>query len=240
MPRRALDVEQPRGERGAGRAAGDERVGAPVRHGADGLHDRRVGRGAHGARGIGRLGDRDRRVDDLDARAPARSRRPARTRSRAGRRPRPRARRRARPRPDRRRRRWRRARSSAAARQRPWPPGPSARGRDRGRARARPRARRTTPQLRADPVRAARLVALRAQVDRGRGDLVRRAALVRARVRLLLLGDGHGRRRRVANSAQHQRNTWARTRGTECSWCRHTTRTATGSGRNRVVRRCCR
>ena len=53
----------------------------------------------------------------------------------------------------------------------------------------------------AHPVRAARRAALRARVDRGRRDLVRRAALVRARVRLLLLGDGHGRRKRVAQSS---------------------------------------
>src|SRR4051812_45377137 len=47
------------------------------------------------------------------------------------------------------------------------------------------------PAVRADPVRPARPAALRARVHRGRGDLVLRAALRRARVRLLLLGNGH-------------------------------------------------
>ena len=55
------------------------------------------------------------------------------------------------------------------------------------------------PAVRAHAVRAARLVALRALVDRGRGDLVLRAALRGARVRLLLLRDGHGRREKVAD-----------------------------------------
>ena len=160
---------------------------------------------AHGARGIGGLGDRDGRVDDvepgrgLDLRLGAEDQHAdaaARTR---------RAHRRARPRAGRRRPRWRRARSSAAGR-RPWPlSGPP-----------------SGPALvvvivivvvhvhdlttgvgaagGAHPVRAARRAALRAQVDRRRRDLVRRAALVRAGVRLLLLGDGHGRRKRVAQS----------------------------------------
>src|SRR3954447_1241603 len=44
----------------------------------------------------------------------------------------------------------------------------------------------------ADAMRAARAVARRARVQRGRRDLVLRAALARASVRLLLLGDGHG------------------------------------------------
>src|ERR1700760_3339976 len=50
---------------------------------------------------------------------------------------------------------------------------------------------RVEPAVRADPVRTARAAALRARVHRGRGDLVLRAALRGARVRLLLLGDGH-------------------------------------------------
>ncbi len=45
---------------------------------------------------------------------------------------------------------------------------------------------------RAHPVRAARAVAARAHAQRGRRDLVLRAALGGAAVRLLLLGDGHG------------------------------------------------
>jgi hypothetical protein len=44
-----------------------------------------------------------------------------------------------------------------------------------------------------DPVRAARAVALRARVHCGRADLVLRAALGRATVRLLFLGDRHSR-----------------------------------------------
>jgi hypothetical protein len=47
--------------------------------------------------------------------------------------------------------------------------------------------------MRAHPVRTARPVALRAGVHRRRGDLVLRAALARASVRLLLLRDGHRR-----------------------------------------------
>ena len=42
-PRRALDDEQPGGERGAGGAAGDERVGPAVGDGAHRLDDRGVG-----------------------------------------------------------------------------------------------------------------------------------------------------------------------------------------------------
>ena len=63
----AFHMEQPGRERGAGGAAGDERVGPAGGDGADGLDDRGVGLRAHGARGIGGLGDRDRGVDDLDA-----------------------------------------------------------------------------------------------------------------------------------------------------------------------------
>ena len=50
---------------------------------------------------------------------------------------------------------------------------------------------------RADAMRKARAVARRARVVGRRRDLVLGAALGRARVRLLLLGDGHGRPRRV-------------------------------------------
>ena len=58
---------------------------------------------------------------------------------------------------------------------------------------------RVEAAARAHPVRAARLVALRALVDARRGEILCcDAALARARVRLLLLGDGHGRRGRVA------------------------------------------
>ena len=48
------------------------------------------------------------------------------------------------------------------------------------------------PAMRADAMRAAGPAALWAAVDRGRGDLVLRPALCGARVRLLLLRDGHG------------------------------------------------
>ena len=192
-PRARLKREQRGGQRRAGRAAGDERVGPPLGDRLDGAHDRRVGRAADGARRIRVLGDRDRRVDDLDAlrtRRPAR--RPGRTAARACRRQRP-ARRRAPPRQDPGRRRSRRPRRS-----------PSAGAlvvvvvivvvRD-----VHDRATAVAAAVRAHPVRAARLVALRAGVHRGRGDLVLRAALARARMRLLLLRNGHGRRRRVAD-----------------------------------------
>src|SRR3954471_1113850 len=56
----------------------------------------------------------------------------------------------------------------------------------------------------ADPVRAARVVARRARVDRGRRDLVLRTTLGRAAVGLLLLRDGHERRRRVADRGRHR------------------------------------
>ena len=59
----ALDLEQAGGERRARRAAADEGVGVAGRDGPDGAHDRGVRGRAHGARGIGGLGDRDRRVD---------------------------------------------------------------------------------------------------------------------------------------------------------------------------------
>ena len=48
------------------------------------------------------------------------------------------------------------------------------------------------PAVRAHAVRTARPAALGAAVGRGRGDLVLRPALRSARVRLLLLRDGHG------------------------------------------------
>src|SRR3954471_14901289 len=57
----------------------------------------------------------------------------------------------------------------------------------------------------ADPVRAARVVARRARVDRGRRDLVLRTTLGRAAVGLLLLRDGHERRRRVADAGRCRR-----------------------------------
>ena len=68
-PAVALDVEQPGGERGAGRAGGDERVGVAGGHGPGGAHDRGLRVRAGGGGGVGLLGDRQRRVDDLDARA---------------------------------------------------------------------------------------------------------------------------------------------------------------------------
>src|SRR3954462_6770380 len=53
----------------------------------------------------------------------------------------------------------------------------------------------------ADAVRCARCVTLRARVERRRADLVRRAALGRARVGLSLLGDGHEARQGSAPPA---------------------------------------
>ena len=81
--------------------------------------------------------------------------------------------------------------STATVTAQPWA---LARARDRGRARGRarrPRARVVcrTPGRRGGEARA---VALRARVVGRRGDLVLRAALRRAGVRLLLLRDGHG------------------------------------------------
>ena len=64
---RSFHVKQAGGERGAGRAAGDQRVGAPVGDGTHGLHDRGVRRVADGAGRIRGLRDRDGRVDHRDA-----------------------------------------------------------------------------------------------------------------------------------------------------------------------------
>ena len=68
MPRRALDVEDAGRQRGAGAAGAHERLRAAFGDGPRGLHDRGLGRCARGLHRVGRLGDRDRRVDDLDAR----------------------------------------------------------------------------------------------------------------------------------------------------------------------------
>ncbi len=65
-PAVAAEVEQSGGEGRAGGAAGDEGLRAAIGHGAGGLHDRGIRRRAHGERGVGRLGDRDRRIHDLD------------------------------------------------------------------------------------------------------------------------------------------------------------------------------
>jgi hypothetical protein len=62
----ALDLEQAGGQRGAGRAGGDERVGLPGGDGARRLDHRGLTFGARCAGGVGRLGDRQRRVDDRD------------------------------------------------------------------------------------------------------------------------------------------------------------------------------
>jgi hypothetical protein len=51
--------------------------------------------------------------------------------------------------------------------------------------------------VRADPMGPPRLMALGAGVDRRRTDLVLRAALVGARVRLLLLGNRHRRQKGI-------------------------------------------
>ena len=66
-----------------------------------------------------------------------------------------------------------------------------ARGRGRGRSGRDDLAAGVGAADRADAVRAARAVALRARVHGGRADLVLRAALGGAAVRLLFLGDGH-------------------------------------------------
>src|SRR3954447_14405101 len=62
------------------------------------------------------------------------------------------------------------------------------------------------PAMRADPVRTARPVALRAAVHRRSSDLVLCPALRGARVRLLLLGNGHRRCRSVADRARAARD----------------------------------
>ena len=64
----AADVEEPRGQRGAGRAGRDERVRVTGGDGARGAHDRGVRLLARGGDGVGGLRDRDRGIDDLDAR----------------------------------------------------------------------------------------------------------------------------------------------------------------------------
>ena len=64
--RGALDVEQRGGQRGTGRAAADEGVRVARRDRARGEHDRGIGVRATGAHGVGRLGDGDGSVDDLD------------------------------------------------------------------------------------------------------------------------------------------------------------------------------
>ena len=66
-PRARLKVNSEDGERRAGGAAADQRVGLPRRHGGDGAHDRGLRRAPDGPGRIGLLGDRDRRVDDRDA-----------------------------------------------------------------------------------------------------------------------------------------------------------------------------
>ena len=65
---RSFHVKQAGGEGGAGRAAGDERVGVAAGHGPDRLDDRGLGRRADGTRRVGGLRDRDGGVDDLHAR----------------------------------------------------------------------------------------------------------------------------------------------------------------------------
>jgi len=65
--RRALDVERPRGQRGAGPASADERLSGALGDRPGGLDDRRLRRRPDGARGVGALSDRHRRVDDPHA-----------------------------------------------------------------------------------------------------------------------------------------------------------------------------
>ncbi len=185
----ALEGEEGRGQRRARRSAADERVGPPVGDGLHRLDDRGVGRAPYGPGGIRVLGDRDRRVDDLDVRR-------ALTHLRA------------RSEQDHAHTLDEGSTSSHLGRT---PVGAVRVDRDGHHCRflvvvvvivivrdVHDPATAVGAAVRAHPVRAARLVALRAGVDRGRGDLVLRAALARASVRLLLLGNGHGRRRRVA------------------------------------------
>src|SRR5439155_15645235 len=70
---------------------------------------------------------------------------------------------------------------------------------------------------RADAVRQARAVARRARVVGRRRDLVLGAALGRARVRLLLLGDGHGRPRRVEHRGLASLPACATSRSAPCA-----------------------
>ena len=171
MPWRALDVEQAGGERGAGRAAADERVGVgPRRRPGRPGRSRRRRSTAPRETGSGDLGDRDGRVDDLDE-ARRQSTSPICVGRAEERGPdallRRRWRRRRRPPPGRGRRRWRRPRCDAVS-------GPFRShqlvvvvvvvpciGRE-------DLATRVGPAGRAHAVRAARAVALRARVDRGR------------------------------------------------------------------------
>ena len=71
MPRARLMLNVPGGERRAGRAGADERLGAAVGDRPRGLHDRGLGRRARRVHRVGGLGDRHRRVDHLDARRAA-------------------------------------------------------------------------------------------------------------------------------------------------------------------------
>jgi hypothetical protein len=64
----APDVEQARGQRGAGSAGAHQRLRPARRHRLGGQHDRRLGRAAGGPRGIVALGDRSGRVHHLDLR----------------------------------------------------------------------------------------------------------------------------------------------------------------------------
>src|ERR1700727_1821737 len=63
----AAHVEQAGGERRTGGAAGHERLRTPFGDGPSRLYDRRLPGRTDGERGIGRLRDRDRGIDDLDA-----------------------------------------------------------------------------------------------------------------------------------------------------------------------------
>ena len=181
-PAIAAQVEQPGGEGRAGRAAGDQRLGTAVGHGLGGLDDRGLRGGADRKRRVGGLGDRDR----------------------ARRRPRPRrGRLRSPPRDRTGSRGCRPARRSAApaatsAGPRSAPPASTATvtidaatqrvGSSAG-------AIDLTPAVAAadgaDAVGSPGAVALRALVVGRCRDLVLGAALGRARVGLLLLGDGH-------------------------------------------------
>ena len=177
----ALEGEQRGGERRAGRAAADQRVGLARRDRGDRAHDRRLGRAPDRARRVGVLGDRDRRVDDrhaLGRPAPIAAAGPNRT-TRT-----PPAAARAAP------------RATSAG---PWSAPLTSTATVTGSVivivivvvHVHDLAPAVEPAVRAHAMRTPRPAALRAAVHRGSGDLVLRASLRGARVRLLLLGDGH-------------------------------------------------
>ena len=223
---RALDVEGAGRERRAGRAGAHERLRPTLGDRPRRLHDRGLRRRAGGAHGILGLRDRDRRVDDLDARRrlaerfggaeqqhartlAGRDRRAGRDLSRTevgavavdrDHRAHP--------------TRPARARATAASRTRPLASPPASRGRDRDRGRALPasrshgRRRCRTPGTPGAAGAGCGTAGTRSRV--GVPILCLRTPLGGAAVRLLFLGDGHsaaegyqsGARQPAASSAR--------------------------------------